>query len=282
MGNIKPDSSEVKVISQRSLEQLRKASLPSFYERYMKIHLYRLVLLFILLVLWQIISERAIPANLIASPMLVAQRFWEWISNGTLFYHLKFTFLEMIIGSVIGTVLAISTGFLLSSNDMLADALTPFISAVYGIPRIAFAPLFVIWFGIGISSKVALVTAVVFFLVFFNAFIGARQVDQTYIDVLQVLGASRWDLFRKVVFPHTAGWVFTGLRFALPRALIAAVVGEIISSNRGLGYLIEESGGMFDVTGILVAVVTLALLGLLLNFLVKRMEIMTSKYRFIE
>jgi len=84
------------------------------------------------------------------------------------------------------------------------------------------------------------------------------------------------------VFPHSAGWIFTGLRFALPRALIAAVVGEIISSNRGLGYLIEESGGFFDVAGILVAVAVLAVLGIFLNFLVSRTEIMTSGYRFIE
>jgi len=264
------------------LEALRKASLPTFYERHIKIQLYRLLLLFFLIVFWQIIAGRVIPTNWIASPVLVAQKAWEWISSGTLFYHLSITFLEMFLGSIIGTALAISTGFLLGSSDLLADALTPYISAVYGIPRIALAPLFVIWFGIGIASKVALVTVVVYFLVFFNAFIGARQVDQTYIDVLRVMGASRWDLFRKVVFPHAAGWVFTGLRFALPRALIAAVVGEIISSNRGLGYLLEESGGMFDVAGILVAVAVLALLGVLLNFLVSRTEIMTSGYRFIE
>jgi NitT/TauT family transport system permease protein len=96
------------------------------------------------------------------------------------------------------------------------------------------------------------------------------------------MGASRWNVFMKVVFPHSAGWIFVGLRLALPRALIAAVVGEIISSNQGLGYLIEESGGMFDVAGILVAVGVLAVLGVLLNSLVNWMEITTSKYRFIE
>lgn len=269
-------------VTSRDLEKLRKASLPSFYERHVKVQLYRFLLLACVLALWQIVSGRVIPTNWIASPVLVAQTAWVWISSGILFYHLSITFLEMFLGAIIGTALAIATGFLLSSSDLLSDALTPYISAVYGIPRIALAPLFVIWFGIGITSKVALVTVVVYFLVFFNAFVGAQQVDQIYIDVLRVMGASRWDLFRKVVFPHAAGWIFTGLRFALPRALIAAVVGEIISSNRGLGYLLEESGGMFDVAGILVAVGVLALLGVLLNFLVSRTEIMTSGYRFIE
>ncbi len=279
--NTRTDPEHSRDISEK-LEELRKRSLPSFYERYIKIQLYRLLLLFLILALWQIVSGRFIPTNWIASPMLVGQKAWDWISTGLLFYHLRITFVEMFLGSVIGTALAVSTGFILSSSGLLADALTPFISAVYGIPRIALAPLFVIWFGIGITSKVALVTVVVYFLVFFNAFVGARQVDQTYIDVLRVMGASRWDVVRKVVFPHSAGWVFTGLRFALPRALIAAVVGEIISSNRGLGYLLEESGGMFDVAGIFVAVVVLAILGVLLNLLVSRAEIMTSGYRFIE
>lgn len=238
--------------------------------------------LFFFLTLWQLISGRLIPTNWIASPLLVARQGWEWVASGLLFFHLKITFLEMIIGTTIGTILAVTTGFLLSLSRLLSDALLPYISGVYGIPRIALAPLFVMWFGIGMTSKIALVTVVVYFLVFFNAFVGARDVDQVYINVLRVMGASRWDVFRKVVLPYSAGWIFVGLRFALPRALIAAVVGEIISSNRGLGYLLEESGGNFDVAGILAAVFVLAVLGVLLNMLVSRMEMMTSRYRFLD
>lgn len=266
----------------KTLEELRKASLPSFYERYIKIQLYRLLLLIFFLAVWQFASGRLIPVNWIASPLLVFQKTWEWVSTGILFYHLRATVVEMIIGSAIGTFLAILTGFILGSNQLLSDALMPYIAAIYGIPKIAMAPLFIMWFGIGTTSKVVLVTVVVFFLVFFNAFVGARDVDQTYINSIRIMGASRWNIFRKVVFPHSAGWIFVGLRLALPRALIAAVVGEIISSNQGLGYLIEESGGMFDVAGILVAVGVLAVLGVLLNSLVNWMEVTTSKYRFIE
>jgi NitT/TauT family transport system permease protein len=264
------------------LEALRKASLPSFYERYIKIQLYRLTLVLFFLFVWQMVSGRLIPANWIASPVMVFTKAWEWISTGLLFYHLKATIIEMVIGSVLGTFLAIFAGFVMGSSRLIVDALMPFIAAIYGIPRIAMAPLFVIWFGIDIASKVALVTVVVFFLVFFNAFVGLRNVDQIYIDTLRIMGASQFDVFRKVVFPHAAGWVFSGLRLALPRALIAAVVGEIISSNKGLGYLIEESGGFFDVAGILVAVSVLAILGVLLNSLVNWMEISTNRYRFIE
>jgi sulfonate transport system permease protein len=264
------------------LEAIRKASLRSFYERYLKIQLYRLILVICLLGSWQLVSGWLIPANWIASPVMVAQTAWGWITSGLLLFHLKITFLEMIIGSLIGTFLAIAIGFSLSSSELLADALMPYISAFYGIPRIALAPLFVIWFGIGITSKIALVAVVVFFLVFFNAFVGARNVDRIYINAMRMMGASKWHMFTKVTLPHSAGWIFVGLRFALPRALIAAVVGEIISSNRGLGYLLEESGGMFDVAGILVAVGVLAVVGVLMNMGLNRLEEMSNRYRFLD
>ncbi len=264
------------------LEKLRRASLPSFYERHLKIQLYRFILVVCFLGLWQLVSGRLIPANWIASPEMVARTAWGWISSGILIFHLKVTFIEMVVGSLIGAGLAIAIGFALSSSALLAEALMPYISAFYGIPRIALAPLFVIWFGIGITSKIALVTVVVFFLVFFNAFVGARNVDRIYVDTMRLMGASKWDLFKKVTLPHSAGWIFVGLRFALPRALIAAVVGEIISSNRGLGYLLEESGGMFDVAGILVAVGILALVGVLLNSGLNRLEEVTNRYRFLD
>ncbi len=264
------------------LEALRKASLPSFYQRYIKIQIYRLILLGCFLLVWQLISGWIIPANWIASPILLFEKGWEWISTGLLFYHLKATIIEMVIGAVLGTFLAVFTGFIMGSSKLIADALLPYVAAVYGIPRIAMAPLFVIWFGIGITSKVALVTVVVYFLVFFNAFVGARNVEEIYINTLRIMGASRFNILRRVVLPHAAGWVFSGLRLALPRALIAAVVGEIISSNKGLGYLIEESGGFFDVAGILVAVSVLAVLGVFLNSIVNWMEVRTNRYRFIE
>jgi NitT/TauT family transport system permease protein len=281
---MKTSASSVDNVNGQSIDlaALRKLSLPSFYQRYVKIHLYRLILVVSLLCAWQIVSGWLIPTNWIASPLLVADTAWDWIASGILFFHLKITFIEMLIGSLLGASAAIATGFLLSSSRLLADALLPYISAFYGIPRIALAPLFVIWFGIGIVSKIALVTVVVFFLVFFNAFVGARDVDRIYIDTMRVMGASKWDVFTKVTLPYSAGWIFVGLKFALPRALIAAVVGEIISSNRGLGYLLEESGSMFDVSGILVAVFVLAVLGVLMNMLLNRLEAVTNRYRFLD
>jgi NitT/TauT family transport system permease protein len=213
---------------------------------------------------------------------MVAEKAWEWLSSGLLFMHVKITFIEMILGALIGTTAAIFTGFLLSASLIMAEALMPFISALYGIPRIALAPLFIMWFGIDVESKIALVSVVVFFLVFFNAFVGAREVDKAHMDSARIMGASQWQIFRLVVLPHSAGWIFVGLKFALPRALIAAVVAEIVSSNRGLGYLLENSGANFDVSGIFVAVLVMALVGVAINALVNRMELWTSRYRFLD
>ena len=264
------------------LTELKRKALPSVWQRSLRIHFYRFLLLIVFLFAWQWISGRIIPTNWVSSPLMVAEKTWDWVSSGLLFTHVKITFIEMILGALIGTTAAIFTGFLLSASLITAEALMPFISALYGIPRIALAPLFIMWFGIDIESKIALVSVVVFFLVFFNAFVGAREVDKAHMDSARIMGASRWQIFRLVILPHSAGWIFVGLKFALPRALIAAVVAEIVSSNRGLGYLLENSGANFDVSGIFVAVLVMALVGVAINTLVNRMELWTSRYRFLD
>ena len=214
-----------------ALEELRKASLPSFYERYIKIQLYRLLLLVFFLAIWQIVSDRLIPVNWIASPLLVFQKTWEWVSTGILFYHLRATVLEMIIGSAIGTFLAILTGFFLGSNQLLSDALMPYIAAIYGIPRIAMAPLFIMWFGIGTSSKVVLVTVVVYFLVFFNAFVGARDVDQTYINSIRIMGASRWNTLIKVTIPAASSGIIASIMLGMGRAIGETMTVLMVTGN---------------------------------------------------
>lgn len=264
------------------LEEIKRQALPSLWERSLKVHFYRFLIFIVFLGTWQLISGRFIPTNWIANPQLVAEKGWAWLISGLLLFHVSITFLEMFVGAFIGTSTAIAVGFMLSSSRLLSEAFMPFISALYGIPRIALAPLFIMWFGIDIESKIALVSVVVFFLVFFNAFVGAREVDRVYLDTVKIMGASKWEIFRFVIVPHSAGWIFVGLKYALPRALVAAVVAEIVSSNRGLGYLLENSGSQFDVAGIFVAVFVMAIVGIVLNALVNHMELLTSRYRFLD
>ena len=157
-------------------------------------------------------------------------------------------------------------------SPFLTRLLDPFIIALYSLPKIALAPLLVLWFGIGISSKIALSAISVFFLVLFNTLAGVRDVDAELIDVLRIMRASRWQIVREVVIPSALVWVFSGLRISVPYALIGAVTGEIITSNRGIGYLVSRSAGQLDATGVFAALFALALFSFVLYGAVVRVE----------
>jgi NitT/TauT family transport system permease protein len=136
------------------------------------------------------------------------------------------------------------------------------------LPKVALAPLFIIWFGIGLEMKVILTAAIVFFIVFLNTFTGVREVSSELVAILRLMGAKERHLLTKVVIPSAIVWVFTGLRLSVPYALIGAVVGEIIASNRGLGYLVAHAAGQFDTAGTFAALLSIVILALVLNKIV--------------
>ncbi|MGB9063032.1 MAG: ABC transporter permease subunit, partial [Pseudolabrys sp.] len=135
-------------------------------------------------------------------------------------------------------------------------------------PKVALAPLFVLWFGLGIESKIALAAALVLFLVFLNTFAGVRQVDQDLIEIARLMKATRLQVIAKVIVPSAMSWMFAGLRVSVPYALIGAVIGEMVASNKGLGYLVQFSGAQFDTAGVFAVLIVIALLAMALNFLV--------------
>jgi NitT/TauT family transport system permease protein len=207
-----------------------------------------------------------------SQPSDISQRLVEWIAQGTLWLHLVVTLEEMAVGLVIGSVLGIAIGFLLGRNVTLARVLDPFIMAIYSIPKLALAPLFILWFGVGLEPKIVLVSTACFFLLFLNTYSGVRDVDQELIDIIRLMGASQRDLVFKVVLPSASPWILTGLKAAVPYSLIGAVVGEIMASNRGLGYLLIHAQGQYDTAGVFAAIIILMLMGLLLNEVVNRSE----------
>jgi NitT/TauT family transport system permease protein len=207
-----------------------------------------------------------------SQPSDISQRLGEWIGRGTLWLHLLVTVEEMAIGLVIGSVLGITFGFLLGRNLTLARVLDPFIMAIYSIPKLALAPLFILWFGVGLEPKIVLVSTACFFLLFLNTYSGVRDVDHELIDIIRLMGASQRDLLFKVVLPSSSPWILTGLKAAVPYSLIGAVVGEIMASNRGLGYLLIHAQGQYDTAGVFAAIIVLMLMGLLLNEVVNRSE----------
>jgi NitT/TauT family transport system permease protein len=202
---------------------------------------------------------RAHPAkpDRISSPTAIAVRLAGWLPTEIFWRHVGVTLLETIVGFVGGTLGGVVLGIALGLNRRVAEVFDPYILAIYSLPKVALAPLLILWFGIGLASKFFLAMIGVFFLVFYNTFAGTISTDQELVDVLRLMGAGRAQIIAKVILPSAMFWIFTGLKVSVPFALIGAVVGEIMASNRGLGYLIEASAGQFDTAGVFAGLIVL-------------------------
>ena len=238
----------------------------------MVIWLIRFAILAFILIGWEISSGWLLPPFFISSPSAIATVFWEWLESGRLFYHAAITVIEAFSGFVIGGFIGMTAGIILGRIKILADILDPFIMIFYSLPKIALAPLFVLWFGVGIDMKIILTATVVFFLVFLNTFTGVRNVSRELIAILNLMGGNNRHVLTKVVLPSAVAWVFAGLRLSVPYALIGAIVGELIAANQGLGFLLADASGQFDTAGVFAALVAIVLLAMVLNITVKLLE----------
>jgi NitT/TauT family transport system permease protein len=225
----------------------------------------RVLMLAAVLVVWQIISQQLEIEFFISLPTEIWTQLWEWIASGYLWDNLWVTLQATFWGFLLGAAAGIVAGFLLGLIDILGRLLDPFITAFYSLPKLALAPLFVLWFGIGLEMKVVLTATIVFFLVFWNTYTGVRETDDELVDVLRVMGAHRRDVIRKVVLPGSLTYIYVGLKLAIPYALVGAVVGELIASNRGLGYMLMSAAGAFNTAGIMAALVVLMLIATGMN-----------------
>lgn len=244
-----------------------------------RLFLYRLLFGFALLALWELSSGRIIDPFWVSSPSLVFRYLWGVIADGSIFGHLAVTLYETFVGFFIGALAGIGLGFLLAQRETLAQVLDPYIVAFNGIPRIALAPIFIIWFGIGPNSKVILVVSVVFFLTFFNTYSGVKGVDIELKNVLRIMGANQRQILFNVTIPATVPWITTGLKVSLPYALVGAVVGEFIAASKGLGYLINYNTSLFSTTGALGGILILALVVVLCNEVIERTEAYLLRWR---
>jgi len=235
-------------------QQLRKAvhGLDSASMTRWRTYTDRLIVLAVILAAWQVGSFLVGPYWL-SSPWAVAARFTAQILNGELIVQGGYTVEEALIGTVIGGVPAVLLPFLLRRHPVIVAILDPFMVGGYGAPKLAFAPLFILWFGIGIESKIALVASVVFFIVYFNTLAGVRALDPRLVQMAQIAGAGERHVARHIVFPAAVPHILAGFRIAVPYAIGGAVIAELISSNRGLGYLVQLGAMNFDTAGIFVA-----------------------------
>jgi NitT/TauT family transport system permease protein len=208
----------------------------------------------------------------ISKPSAIVERLAEWVIAGTLWFHLWITLQEMISGFVLGAVAGIFVGFLLGKNEFLAQVLDPFIIAIYSLPKIALAPLVILWFGLDLTPKIVLAAIVVFFLVFYNAYTGVREVERELVDALRLMGASSMQILLKVELPSALTLIFLGLKMSVPYALIGAIVGEMMAANKGIGALLQNSAGQFDTAGVFASLLVLMIVSTILNEILQRSE----------
>lgn len=232
----------------------------------------RVILFVALLAIWQGLSGPVFDSFWFSRPTLVADYLWRSAVSGELWSDLALTFRATAIGYVIGAAAGLTFGLVIAQSEAVALVLKPFILAVYGIPRIALAPLFILWFGIALTSKVMMAAMVTFLLVFFNTYEGVRAADLELRNVARVLGANRWQLFRSVTIPNASPWILAGLRISIPQALVAAVVAELIASSAGLGYRMMENTNQMDTSGTMAGIIVLMIIVVILNSVLDRAE----------
>jgi len=238
-----------------------------------RLALLRLGALGVWLALWQGIGQYLIGTQWTSSPTLVAERLLKVAGDGSLARNATATLEETFIGLALGVLIGIVAGILIARAPRLLTAtIDPYIMGVYSLPRIALAPFFILWFGIGLESKVALVVSVVAFVVLFNVRQGIEGVDRDIIDALRSMRASRWAMTRYVIVPAVVPWIVSAVKISVGLALVSSVVGEMVGSTKGLGWYVTQTLNQFDMTGAVSSLLIMAVLALGLYAVVGRIE----------
>jgi NitT/TauT family transport system permease protein len=237
----------------------------------------RIILAIALFGLWEFFG-RFVDATWTSQPSLIAIRLVEWALGG-LARHIAATLTEIVLGLCIGVPTGVVVGMWLGRSPLVAALLRPIIMGLNSVPVVALSPLLIMWFGLGMQPKIALVTLVCFLLLFFNTFAGAQAVDRDWIATLQIMGATPREQFQKAVAPACMTWIMSGLKNALPYSLIAATIGEMMMAREGLGRLITDSASQFDMTGVYAALVVLMVLGAAINEVATRSETWLLRWR---
>jgi NitT/TauT family transport system permease protein len=235
------------------------------------------VLVIAVLGIWELCArQKWIDTFLYGQPTGVWHQLVDWFEHGTqagsIWQQFEVTFEEAVLGFLIGSVAGIVLGVVLGRVQILAAVFGPFIKLFNSIPRIVLAAIFVLWFGLGMSGKVATAVVLVFFIVFFNAFQGTREVDKNLIANARILGASAWKVTTQVVLPSAFTWIIASLHVAFGFALIGAVVGELLGAEHGLGLLINQARGSFNPNGVYAGTILVAVMALVAELLLTLLE----------
>ncbi len=248
--------------------------------RFRWISVLQVLLLLALFGIWHVLTRTEIlPPFFFGEPLVVLERIWEWFSGGRIYRHLAVTLIETLLAFVIGTVAGLLVGLWLALSKTASQLLDPYIKAFNSMPRVILAPIFAVWFGLGIWSKVLLGVTLVFFIVFFSVYHGVREVNPVLVSNARMLGASRRQLLRCVYVPSATAWVFSSLHAAVGMAFVGAVVGEYLGSAKGVGYLILQAEGVFDINTVFAGVIVLTMCALVLDRIVTIAERRLLRWR---
>jgi NitT/TauT family transport system permease protein len=217
-----------------------------------------------------------------SSPTQIATAFQEQLDQGTLLPNIGITVFETLLGLVAGSLAGVAVGLLLPQMQILSRVFEPFLMVLNGIPVIVIAPLFILWLGLGLPSKIGISIYIVFFAMFIPVYTASLRLDRTLVDALRVMGANRWQIFRSVIIPSAMPSVFTGLKIGSGLALIGAVIGEFVASRAGLGHMILYASGTLDTPTLYLGIIALALFAAVLSFAVDALGPVLVHWRFAD
>ena len=232
----------------------------------------RVAALAVILIAWQLSADHWLGDKWTSSPLKIAVRLWEMAEDGELQLHTWQTFLEAATGLLAGIALGSVLGVALGVAKRISAAVDPVMMGLYSLPRVSLAPMFVIWLGIGLLAKAALVASMVLFVVMFNVREGVRNIDRDQLDGFRSMNASRLMILRHVMIPSLIPWLLAAVRIGIGMALVGAVVGELIGSSRGLGWYVSSASSTYDMTGAFTALVVLTVLAMLFNVVLSTIE----------
>jgi NitT/TauT family transport system permease protein len=245
-----------------------------------RVFIARLIVVGSVLAVWQAsVATGLVDAFWISSPTLVVKEFSQQLASGDLINDVAITVFEALIAFCVSSALGIVSGLLLARSPFWDEVLAPLVLALNSLPRVALAPLIILWFGIGVTAKVVTAFTLVFFILLVNTLGGAKNVDNDILTIAKLMGASKRDILWKVTLPSALPWIFAGLNLGLTYSLLGVIVAEILASNHGLGYVIASSAATFNTAGVFSGLITLAAVAWVFSTLMRNIEAQLLRWK---
>lgn len=228
----------------------------------------QIILIGAFLILWEYASDRWVPKLMVSKPSDIGAQIWKWTLDGTFIRNLWVTVQATALGFLLGAAAGMFFGFLTGAWRRVGEILQPIVTAFYTLPRLALAPLFLLWFGLGMEFRVMFSATIVFFLVYYNTYFGVREVSQELIAAVRIMGANPLQVALRVIVPSALVWVAAGLKISVPYALVGVVVAEMLASDEGMGFLLSRGASQFSAAQTFAAIFGLLVVALVVDWMI--------------